>query len=147
MYANDQENDAMRLIDEHSGLEMLSREECLRLLGAAAVGRLVVSGSGTPDIFPVNFELDGDRVVFRTAAGRKHADGPRGSVLFEVDGTYDAARSGWSVVVHGWLEEVEGEVGRSLADAMGVDPWAVGPKGHVMRLNPTTITGRRVGPD
>jgi nitroimidazol reductase NimA-like FMN-containing flavoprotein (pyridoxamine 5'-phosphate oxidase superfamily) len=135
----------MRLIDDHSGLEVLPLEECLARLGDTAIGRLVTSGGGAPEVFPVNFGFDGARVLFRTASGTKHADGQRGPVAFEIDGVDEGARSGWSVVVHGWLEELDGPAGTRAAEEMGVDPWADGAKPHVMRLTPTTITGRRVG--
>jgi hypothetical protein len=52
----------------------LGREECLRLLGAAKVGRVVVlTPGGTPVIRPVNYVLDGasQSVVFRCAEGTK----------------------------------------------------------------------------
>jgi hypothetical protein len=81
-------------------MEILDEAECLRLLGAAEVGRLGIAIMNKPDIFPVNFVVDEGTVVFRTAEGTKFAAAVLGeAVAFEVDG-YDAqAGEAWSVVV------------------------------------------------
>jgi nitroimidazol reductase NimA-like FMN-containing flavoprotein (pyridoxamine 5'-phosphate oxidase superfamily) len=82
---------------DHSGLGVLSNEECLRRLRAARVGRVAFVERGEPVILPVNHGLDGDAVVFLTAPGSKlvAADNEL-PVAFEVDG-YDAdRRAGWS---------------------------------------------------
>ena len=53
-------------------LQPLSEEECLRLLAEdeVKVGRIAVADV-RPTIMPVNSELLGDRVVFRSAPGTK----------------------------------------------------------------------------
>jgi len=63
------------MTDEHAGLDVLEREECLRLLGEEVVGRLGFVDLGQPLILPVNFELDGDVVVFRSAESTKLRSG------------------------------------------------------------------------
>ena len=65
------------------------------------VGRLVVVDNGRPLIFPVNYALDGEAPVFRTASGTKLWASTHAPVAFEVDSIDREARSGWSVVVHG----------------------------------------------
>jgi nitroimidazol reductase NimA-like FMN-containing flavoprotein (pyridoxamine 5'-phosphate oxidase superfamily) len=50
---------------------MLDRDECLRLLGDVQVGRVAVTTEALPVVLPVNFLLDGDRVVFSSAPGTK----------------------------------------------------------------------------
>ena len=96
----------MRLIDDRTGLERLEREDCLRLLASQRVGRVAVVSVGQPLIFPVNYALDGDTVVFRTAAGTKFDAAVRGApASFEID-SFDALyHTGWSVVVSGRAEE------------------------------------------
>ena len=56
---------------DHSGLGVLPLEECRRRLQAAKVGRVSFVDQGEPVILPVNHALDGEAVVFRTAAGSK----------------------------------------------------------------------------
>lgn len=51
------------------GLRVLDRDQCLRLLADDEIGRLAVIAGNTPAIFPVNYALDGDTIVFRTDPG------------------------------------------------------------------------------
>jgi uncharacterized protein len=126
----------------------LDREECLRLLAGDEVGRLVVIAGTTPTIFPVNYGLDGDTIVFRTDPGTKLAHGPRARASFEVDSFDHDRRAGWSVVASGRLEEVT-QYDAAVFDrvrTLSIEPWAGGDKAHWMRLIPDRVTGRRIGP-
>jgi nitroimidazol reductase NimA-like FMN-containing flavoprotein (pyridoxamine 5'-phosphate oxidase superfamily) len=135
-----------RILDARTGLEIIDPDECRRLLAGDEIGRLAVVSGGTPSVFPVNYVLDGDAVVFRTAPGTKLAKGPRAKVAFEVDQFDRAGRTGWSVVVTGRLEEVTRYDASAYerVRSLPVEPWAGGEKGHVMRLRPDSITGRRI---
>jgi uncharacterized protein len=129
-------------------VSVLDREQCLRLLADDDVGRLAVIAGNTPTIFPVNYALDGDTIVFRTDPGTKLAHGPRARASFEVDGFDRARRTGWSVVASGRLEEVT-HYDAAIFDrvrALSIEPWAGGDKVHWMRLVPDRVTGRRIGP-
>ena len=130
----------MRLTDPATDLEVLPKDVCLDLLRTQQVGRLVLTGGGDADVFPVNYALLGDDIVFRTAAGTKWRDGPRGRAAFEVDDLDPRARSGWSVVVHGRLESAD-DVD---TDALGLHPWSPHEKPHVLRLVSETVSGRRL---
>ena len=136
----------MRDVDRRTGLEVIDREECVALLRADVVGRLGLLSHGAPMVVPVNYAMDGDDVVFRTATGSKLAAAGRAEACFEIDGFDRDAHSGWSVLVTGRLEEVTASQTTLLArlQALGVSPWADGNHDHVMRLLPTRITGRRV---
>jgi nitroimidazol reductase NimA-like FMN-containing flavoprotein (pyridoxamine 5'-phosphate oxidase superfamily) len=128
----------------------LSREQCLELLADEYVGRLAVIVGGRPEVFPVNYVLDGDAIVFRTNPGTKLAGTTQGEVAFEVDQLHHPTRSGWSVVVHGVAQEVTGLdrpdlLERLIALPLGV--WAGGDRPHLVRIAPREMTGRRVGPD
>lgn len=125
----------------------LERAECLRLLASEEVGRLAVIASGDPMIFPVNYVLDAESVVFRTAPGSKLDDGPRARACFEIDCFDRSSHRGWSVVAVGRLEEVTSYDPPTFArvQKLGVDPWAGGDRSHWMRLVPDSITGRSVG--
>ena len=131
-------------VDRRTGLEVLDREESLRRLGEQRVGRLATVGGGGVEIFPVNYALDGDVVVFRSAGGTKVRLAQRAEVAFEIDEIDPDSRTGWSVVVHGHVDEVPDHLAEGYARTIGVDPWADGEKPHVLRIRPTAITGRRI---
>jgi nitroimidazol reductase NimA-like FMN-containing flavoprotein (pyridoxamine 5'-phosphate oxidase superfamily) len=135
----------MRLIDNRTGLESIEREECLRLLRHGHVGRVGVIDGGRPVVLPVNYAMDGDRVVFRTAGGTKFDAAVRGAtVAFEIDGADPMFHTGWSVLVSGRAEEVTDEGDRDRIDALGLQPWAAGDKPHVVSVSTATVTGRRI---
>jgi nitroimidazol reductase NimA-like FMN-containing flavoprotein (pyridoxamine 5'-phosphate oxidase superfamily) len=128
------------------GIERLDRDECLRLLAADTVGRLAVVVGRSPTILPVNYFLDGQTVVLRSDPGTKVDHGLRGPVAFEVDAFDRDARTGWSVVVSGRLEEpppFDGAAQERIR-TLPVEPWAGGDKDHWLRLVPDRITGRRL---
>jgi uncharacterized protein len=139
----------MPIIDSRTGIQVIDRDECLQLLADQQVGRLAVVQAGRPHILPVNYVLDGEGVVFRTAAGTKLEATTRAPVAFEVDAIEPGTRSGWSVVVHGLAQEVtrldRPDLQRRLA-ALPLDPWAPGDKPHLVRIAPSSITGRRLSP-
>lgn len=130
----------------NTGIELIDRAECLELLEADSIGRLAVIDGNRPVIFPVNYVLDTEDIVFRTAAGTKLDQGPRAPACFEIDGFDRPHHAGWSVVVTGRLDEVTLYSGEAFARArdLPVHPWGDGPKDHVMRLIPSSITGRRI---
>lgn len=132
--------------DLHPRLEVIQRDECLRLLAGDDIGRLAVIAGNTPIVLPVNYALDGETVVFRTDPGTKLDRGPRARASFEVDCFDRQRRAGWSVVATGRLEEVTRYDSATFdrVKALVVDPWAGGDKTHWMRLVPDRVTGRRV---
>jgi len=137
----------MRIVESQKSFDHLSREECVALLGTHEVGRLVVVESGRPLIFPVNYALDGDAPVFRTASGTKLWAASRSPVVFEVDDLDRERRTGWSVIVHGVGQEITAFDRVDLQArvlALPVHPWASGDKPSIVRIAPRMITGRRV---
>jgi Pyridoxamine 5'-phosphate oxidase len=75
-------------------IHVLDRDQCLRLMAEAEIGRLAVNAGNTPAIFPVNYALDGGTIVFRTDPGTKLTHGPRARASFEVDRLDHAGRAG-----------------------------------------------------
>jgi nitroimidazol reductase NimA-like FMN-containing flavoprotein (pyridoxamine 5'-phosphate oxidase superfamily) len=124
----------------------MDREECLQLLGDDVVGRLAIVYAGSPEIFPVNYVLDDDNIVFRTDPGTKLNAERQAQACFEIDEIDRDSRTGWSVAVFGRLEEVTMYHGRTWArvQQLAIEPWAGGAKGHWMRLVATRISGRRI---
>jgi nitroimidazol reductase NimA-like FMN-containing flavoprotein (pyridoxamine 5'-phosphate oxidase superfamily) len=126
-------------------IETLTEERCWELMVAKTVGRLAVSIANEPDIFPVNYEVDGESVVVRTAAGLKLAAATLGAaVAFEVDGLDEAAHAGWSVVIRGVATEVEGVEEEIEVEDLHLEPWIEGSKNRYFRITPTHVTGRRI---
>lgn len=133
----------MRTLDLQGGGEVIAEADCWTLLSEVGFGRLAVVAGGRPDIFPVNFEVDGTSILLRTNMGRKLLAALTEEVAFEVDGIDPVARTGWSVVVHGRAVDVGG--GKGAAPEGGPVTWA-GPKDFLLRIDPRTVSGRRVGP-
>ena len=129
-------------------LERLSREQCVALMGTQKVGRLVVVEHGRPLVFPVNYALDGEAPVFRTASGAKLWASSHSPVAFEVDSLDVPSQTGWSVIVHGMAHEVTAFDRTDLqfrVAGLDIRPWATGDKPLVVRVEPRMITGRRIG--
>ncbi|HUZ21310.1 MAG TPA: pyridoxamine 5'-phosphate oxidase family protein [Acidimicrobiales bacterium] len=129
-------------------LEELSHEECLELLARHDFGRIaVLLDQHQPDIFPVNYRLDGENIVFRSSTGTKLTHASLDRVAFEVD-ERDSSGGAWSVVVKG--------VAREITEAL--DPVSVRERNlpietplsrggdHFVRIVPRAVTGRRLVP-
>jgi uncharacterized protein len=123
--------------------EVLPVHECWQLVRDSVVGRLAVTVAGSPDIFPVNPIVDHGTIVFRTSAGTKLAAAKGRDVAFEVDG-YDAGTAqAWSVVVKGRAQEIVDVAETLRALHLPLFPWEPGRKPRFVRIEPTTVTGRR----
>jgi nitroimidazol reductase NimA-like FMN-containing flavoprotein (pyridoxamine 5'-phosphate oxidase superfamily) len=124
----------------------LSKDECLELLAGREVGRIAVVAEGQPLIFPVNYVLDGDLIVFRTDPGTKLDHASLDRVAFEVDEIDPTHHEGWSVVVVGTGREITGALDRASEreQSLPLQPWASGPKEHWIRIVAPAITGRRL---
>jgi len=131
------------LIDQ--GLELLEEEDARALLASAEVGRVGVTIGCLPAIFPVNFRVLDDRIVFRTAAGSKLTAASAGSVVaFEVDHHDPETRTGWSVLAVGRSEVVHDLDLTFIALDAGLQPYADGLRTSIVRIDPTFISGRRI---
>jgi nitroimidazol reductase NimA-like FMN-containing flavoprotein (pyridoxamine 5'-phosphate oxidase superfamily) len=132
-----------------STLTELGREECLRLLSATTVGRVVVVRpvEDMPVIRPVNYAFDeaSQSVVFRCIPGTKFAGLMRASrAWFEIDEIDAARRTGWSVIVAGVTEVVTQPAEVRRLDTIGVDSWIAGEDAEWVRIRTRVVTGRRV---
>lgn len=127
-----------------NGMEELTAAECWRLLRTHEVGRLAVSITDHPDIFPVNYVVDGESVVFRTGPGTKLAASVLGrGVAFEIDGYDPIAGEAWSVVLKGHARQVEHMIEYFEADDLPLFPWHASPKPDIVRIEPGELSGRR----
>ncbi|MDO5285669.1 MAG: pyridoxamine 5'-phosphate oxidase family protein [Actinomycetia bacterium] len=129
-------------------ISVLDEARAWDLLAGQQVGRLATSLDRMPEIFPVNFALDGESIVFRTAEGSKLVEVVLNEqVAFEVDGWDD--NGGWSVVARGAAEVIQDADGLSRAEALPLRPWVPTVKSNFVRIQVESISGRSFvfGPD
>jgi nitroimidazol reductase NimA-like FMN-containing flavoprotein (pyridoxamine 5'-phosphate oxidase superfamily) len=133
-------------------IEELDEEQCLMLVSEGGIGRIGYTGRFGPVVLPVNYELLDGTVVFRTAEhGPLDEDLRTGitdadyKVAFEIDSIDLATRRGWSVLIQGPAHHVT-EAEKDAVREAGVEPWAPGDRELFVRIIPSRITGRRVGP-
>ncbi len=126
----------------------LDRDQCLRLLAEANLGRLAVNAPGWPPVIrPVNYVFDesSQSVVFRSAQGSKFsALVQSGEAAFEIDGIEPVGHTGWSVIVVGVAEEITNAAEVQRLEHLGLRPWAPGDKPHWLRIRTTVVSGRRI---
>jgi len=127
-------------------LEVLSERESRWLLAQEHVGRVAVSQGSLATVFPVNYSVVGDEIMFFTGEGTKlHAATANARVTFEVDHLDPFAQAGWSVMIVGLASEVTEPVIVAGARASGLRPWAAGDRAHLVALTTESISGRRIG--
>ncbi len=126
--------------EDHNGLEVLDRTECLRLLREAAIGRIALSHRALPTVVPVSFALDDDRILVRTGDGaRLHAAQSDAVVAFEVD-DFDVERgTGWSVLVTG-----RASLERDASVVARVPRWPANDVDDVISISIELVSGRRI---
>jgi len=130
---------------DRNGLEVLDREECLRLLAQATLGRVGLTSGALPMVLPVNFLLDGERVLVRAGRGSKLEAALRNAVVaFEVDDCDSMHHSGWSVAVTGLASEVSEPADLKAVRQMPIARWS--PKGEtaILAISTEIISGRRI---
>ena len=124
----------------------LSREECLDRLREGTIGRLAVTHRALPAIVPVNYVLSGSRVLFRTEQGGMIARACTGNVVaFEVDDLAADGCSGWSVLVVGVAELLEGSAAFRAAET-GLVAAVGGDRDQFVAITIGQLSGRVVSP-
>lgn len=137
----------MSLADDHSGMEVLSSEECDRLLATTPVGRVAFVADGEVVVLPVTYRWHEHSVVFRTTRGAKlEAAAAHSPVSFEIDDWDPDSETGWSVLVKGVAAEVFEESEAGELTELGLKPWADAvERRRWVRIRPDEITGRKIG--
>jgi nitroimidazol reductase NimA-like FMN-containing flavoprotein (pyridoxamine 5'-phosphate oxidase superfamily) len=124
-------------------LRELTRDECVARLRTSCVGRVAVTHRALPAIVPVNYVVD-HGILFRTSSGGMLDRACRGQVVaFEVDALADDGRSGWSVLVVGVADGVDGSdelraVHSGLVSARGPET------DRFVRVSMSEVTGREI---
>ena len=127
---------------------VLTPVECATLLDSGGIGRLAVCTPTGPLIYPLNFAVDGQSIVFRTSAyGTLGSIGWGIEVAFEADHFDWSTRRGWSVVVKGRADIIEDPAEADRLRELGREPtpWAGGVRRLYVRVPWREITGRTVG--
>lgn len=126
-------------------LEELTASTCRQLLAEHTVGRVGFDSDGGSVIFPVNYQLVDDAIVFRTSpAGTLAQLRRRTSVAFEVDGIDEGGHRGWSVLVSGFAEVVTNDHQLAQLWQTGPVPWARGTRNLFVAIRLDSVTGRRI---
>ena len=130
----------------------LDPDECRNRLESQSggVGRLAIMTPTGPMIYPVNFAVDGNAVVFRTSRHSLLGSCTWGvDVAFEVDHVDLDARQGWSVVIKGCAHIVDNPEDEDRLRSLGREPtpWADGLRRMYIRIPYREISGRVVGAD
>ncbi|MCA2229258.1 pyridoxamine 5'-phosphate oxidase family protein [Nonomuraea aurantiaca] len=129
---------------DSAGLQVLSHEECMRLLPSRPIGRIVFTDRALPAVQPVNFCLDGEDIVIRTAAGSKLAAATRHAVVaFEVDDFDSGERTGWSVTVVGYARVADDPAQIARLERLPLTSWARA-RDHFIVITAVEATGRRI---
>jgi len=120
--------------------DALSERECWDLLATASVGRLALSVRALPVIVPVQYYLDGRRLVVCLGHRGLPERALDAAVLaFAVDSIDPATRSGWSVQVQGRSVMPRGRIDTdcgwpAAAQVVEIEPGTI--SGHLMHLCP-----------
>jgi len=124
----------------------MTHEECIKSLERhpSRVGRIALAGP-RPVIFPVNYAVDGESIVFRTDPGTKfHAAVHKAFVAFEVDMVEPNWHIGWSVLARGQASVVDDPTELKRLKSLPLEPWAEGDKASYVRIDTKLLSGRQL---
>jgi uncharacterized protein len=130
---------------DFAGLEILSEEECRRLISAVHLGRIVFTDRALPAIQPVDFVMCRGEVIIRTSSASKLAAAARNAVVaFEVDDFDPALRTGWSVVIVGHARVVSENGELAHVRDLPLRTWTPAAQDHYIAITPELISGHRL---
>jgi len=126
-------------------LDEIGREECLRLLKAHGVGRVGASVQCRPIIYPVNYSLADDSILFLTRPGSDLDRAIEGTIVaFEIDSANFTYHEGWSVLVIGRSAHVSDPSVLKRARGLSLTPWAGEERTSMVRIVLDHVSGRRI---
>jgi nitroimidazol reductase NimA-like FMN-containing flavoprotein (pyridoxamine 5'-phosphate oxidase superfamily) len=120
--------------------------ECWQLLASRELGRVGVLVDDRPEVLPVNYILDGETVLFRTAEGTVLNEAASRVVAFEVDHVDEATHEGWSVLMQGQAQDIGSAIDANSERMrrLSLVTWAPGARHRWFRIKPDKLTGRRL---
>jgi nitroimidazol reductase NimA-like FMN-containing flavoprotein (pyridoxamine 5'-phosphate oxidase superfamily) len=127
-------------MSEQEAFGVMAPQECWEMLRANEFGRLAFHLTGEVHLAPINYAVDGETLLFRTAEGSKLLGIEMNSdVAFEID-EFDEHHAR-SVVVRGVARHL-GEAEEHRAENVPLRPWVADLKYDVVEIRPTEISGR-----
>jgi hypothetical protein len=134
---------AALMITTDTATAELTPAECWNLLRSTGLGRLATAVDGVAGIFPVNYLVHDEKILFRSAPGSKLVQITADPlVAFEVDGM--DSRWHWSVVIHGTAKRLSDGTDVIGSGVLELVSWTPTKKYNYVRITPTDITGRRI---
>lgn len=129
-----------------AALEPLSPHECWGLLASAQIGRLGLIVDGQPVVLPINFAIDGETILFRTAEGTVLNEASLRLVAFECDHMDIETHTGWSVLLQGLARDIGDAIDLTSERLrrLSLVTWAPGVRDRWFRIDPDEVTGRRL---
>ncbi|MFJ9775781.1 helix-turn-helix domain-containing protein [Kitasatospora sp. NPDC101157] len=129
----------------HPVLVKLTPQECWERLGTHGIGRIALPVHPGPGVFPVNYLVDGQTVVYRTNPAGVAAPEAGSEVSFQADHIDEHRRDGWSVLLVGTAEHVTNSTTiQQLTQRPGAETWAGGVRDLWIRVVPAQVSGRRI---
>jgi len=128
-------------MSEENPVSIMTDEECWEFLRSQEFGRLAFHLAEQVHITPINYAVDGETLLFRTAEGSKLlAVVMNPDIAFEAD-QYDED-SAVSVILRGTARQLD-EHEEHRAENVPLRPWVPTLKYNVVEIAPTEISGRR----
>lgn len=125
----------------HDPVHVLHPEEAWEFLAQHEFGRLAFHLLGEVHLVPINYAVDGRRLVFQTAEGTKlFGVTANPDVAFEVDEVGEEEAT--SVIVRGRAQTLEGSAAY-VVERLPSRPWVPTPKNVVVAIHVDEISGRR----
>jgi nitroimidazol reductase NimA-like FMN-containing flavoprotein (pyridoxamine 5'-phosphate oxidase superfamily) len=133
------------VMKSEDGVRELDRQECLRLLATARVGRIVHTHHALPAVLPVPFCLDADSAVIARTDSQLVCAIDRVVVAFQADEVDPAAHSGWSVVVIGRATVVTDPAEHARLRRTGPRSWRASHHDIYFHIESELVTGSEFG--
>lgn len=128
----------------HHEYQLLDQAECINLLGFSHVGRIALSIGALPAIFPVNYMLDGDSLVFCTCTGADLSSSTHNAVVaFEAGHIDPTGQGGWSVLAVGVATEIADSETRVRLAFDDHAPWLPADSARLFRVPLDLVSGTR----
>lgn len=130
---------------DQRGSEVLTRNECRRLLAvkAGGIGRVGFAVDGQVVIIPVNYQITDQDVVILVGMGAILDAAQRETIVgFEIDDVSAEDGVAWSVLVQG-LATVMSEAQVPASTPISVNPLVPEPGTSLVRIRTGVLSGRR----
>jgi uncharacterized protein len=119
---------------------VLTEDQCWALLRTQELGRLAFHLGNEVHLAPINYAVDGETLLFRTAEGSKLLGVEMNpDVAFEIDEVDE--QQARSVILRGVARHL-GEDEEHRVENLPLRPWVSGLRYDVVEIRPTEISGR-----